>query len=271
MLFSRRERTNDAPVVFGKTDIGKVRSGNEDSCRVIEGKDAPDRVDAIMVVADGMGGHAAGEVASEMTADGVVRLLTSRPADATMPEGGYSQLLGQVLSEVNREVYRAGQKPEYHGMGTTCTVGVLKGSQLYIAHVGDSRAYLMRDRELVQVTRDHGWVAEQLEAGNLTPEEAEHHPYRNVVTRAVGTAAEVQVDTFFESVAPGHRVLLCSDGLHSVVGDSEIAPVLGDGDVEAVCDGLIDLANANGGPDNITVVVAEIGAAGRASGSGRVT
>ena len=263
MLFRRRKRANeatvDAQVVFGATHVGKVRSGNEDSYKVLVGKDAPDGVYAIMVVADGMGGHAAGEVASQMAGDAVVRLLTSRSPDATMPAGEYTQLLGQILSKVNREVYQAGQKAEYWGMGTTCTVAVLKGSHLHVAHVGDSRGYILRQGDLAQVTRDHSWVAEQVEAGNLTPNEAENHPYRNVVTRAIGIDKEVQGDTFVEGVAPGDRVLLCSDGLHSVVGDDDIAELLKDGDAEAVCNGLIELANANGGPDNVTVVVAEIG------------
>ena len=274
MLFQRRKRTKDAtvdaPAVSGKTDVGKVRSGNEDVYRILEGKEAPDGIDAIMVVADGMGGHAAGEVASEMAADGVVRHLTNRPADATKPGGGYSQLLGQILSEVNREVHRAGQKPEYQGMGTTCTVAVLTGDQLHVGHVGDSRGYIMRQGDLRQISKDHGWVAEQVEAGNLTLEQAANHQYRNVVTRAIGTEKEVKVDTLVESVAPGDTVLLCSDGLHSVVGAGDIAEVLKRGDPKAVCNGLVELANANGGPDNITVVVAQIGGQDRTESKDRL-
>jgi protein phosphatase len=221
-----------------------------------------------MVVADGMGGHAAGEVASEMAADGVVRHLTSRPPEATVPGGEYCHLLGQILSEVNREVHRAGQEPEFQGMGTTCTVAVLKDNHLHIAHVGDSRGYIMRAGRLVQITRDHSWVGEQVEAGNLTLEQAANHPQRNVVTRAIGTDEKVKVDTFVESVVPGDTVLLCSDGLHSVVADVDIEAVLKSGDAKSACDRLTALSNANGGLDNITVTVADIGGPDRSDSTG---
>jgi len=243
------------PIVFGATHIGKIRTGNEDSYRVLVGKDAPTEINALMVVADGMGGHASGEVASAMTVDGLTSRLTRHPLESPMTGEDYSHILGQTLNEVNHEVYLAGRNPEHQGMGTTCTAAALKGYQLYIAHVGDSRGYILRSGKLVQITRDHSWVAEH----NLTPEEAEVHPYRNVVTRAIGTNQDVQVDTFVKSVSPGDRVLLCSDGLQSVVDDGEIEATLKTGDVESVCEALIALANANGGPDNITVVVADIG------------
>ena len=270
-----RKRTKqsgvDAPVVFGATHVGKVRPGNEDRCRVLEGKDLPDGIDAIMVVADGMGGHAAGEVASEMTVDGVTRLLISQLPDATIRGKGYPELLGRIIDEVNLEVlHRAEKEPKYKGMGTTCTVGVLKGSELYVGHVGDSRGYILEHRGLVQITKDHSWVAEQVEAGNLTRTEAENHPYRNVVTRAIGIGREVLSDTFVKSVAPGDKVLLCSDGLHSVVGDSEIGEELKSRDAEAACHKLISLANDKGGPDNITVVVAEVGQQDSASTTQRM-
>jgi protein phosphatase len=142
-------------------------------------------------------------------------------------------------------------------MGTTCTMGVLRGLNLHIAHVGDSRAYLLRDHTLSQITKDHGWVAEQVEAGNLTIEEAKDHPYRNVVTRAIGIDKNVQTDTFTVRLQPGDKVLLCSDGLHSMVEDAEIAKLLRNS-VKIASDKLIAIANSNGGSDNITVIAAEI-------------
>lgn len=145
----------------GQTDVGKVRSNNEDCFKVLVGKDAPAGIDAIMVVADGMGGHAAGEVASEMAVNGMVRHLTSQPPEVGIAEGDYSDLLGQMLSKVNRGVFLAGKNPERQGMGTTCTVAVLKGNQLHLAHVGDSRGYILEAGRLVQITRDHSWVAEK--------------------------------------------------------------------------------------------------------------
>ena len=245
--------------VYGQTDVGKIRSNNEDCFKVLVAKDAPDGIDAIMVVADGMGGHAAGEVASAMTVDSVVRHLTTKSPKAANPDGDYSHLLGQILSEVNREVCLAGRNPEHQGMGTTCTAAVVKGNQLHIAHVGDSRGYILGAGKLVQITKDHSWVGEQVEAGNLTLEQAANHPHRNVVTRAIGIDEDVQAYTLVKSVGPGDRVLLCSDGLHSVVGNSDIEAVLRSGDVKSACEELIALANANGGPDNITVTVADIG------------
>ena len=258
------------PIVFGATHIGKIRTGNEDSYRVLVGKDAPTEINALMVVADGMGGHASGEVASAMTVDGLTSRLTRHPLESPMTGEDYSHILGQTLNEVNHEVYLAGRNPEHQGMGTTCTAAALKGYQLYIAHVWDSRGYILRSGKLVQITRDHSWVAEQVEADNLTPEEAEVHPYRNVVTRAIGPNQDVQVDTFVKSVSPGDRVLLCSDGLQSVVDDGEIEATLKTGDVESVCEALIALANANGGPDNITVVVADIGGPEQSTPNGSV-
>ncbi len=248
--------------VYGQTDVGKIRSNNEDCFKVLVAKDAPDGIDAIMVVADGMGGHAAGEVASAMTVDSVVRHLTTKSPKAANPDGDYSHPLGQILREVNREVYLAGRNPEHQGMGTTCTAAVVKGSQLHIAHVGDSRGYILGAGKLVQITKDHSWVGEQVEAGNLTLEQAANHPYRNVVTRAIGIDEDVQAYTLVKSVGPGDRVLLCSDGLHSVVGNSDIEAVLRSGDVKSACEGLIALANANGGTDNITVPVADVDGSG---------
>ncbi|MDP7579255.1 MAG: Stp1/IreP family PP2C-type Ser/Thr phosphatase [SAR202 cluster bacterium] len=244
-------------VACGQTDVGKTRSNNEDCFKVLVGKEAPKSIDALMVVADGMGGHAAGEVASAMTVDGMVRHLTIRALEATTPGEDYSHLLGQILIEVNREVRLAGRNPERRGMGTTCTAAVLKDNQVHVAHVGDSRGYILRGGRLVQITKDHSWVAQQVEEGNLTPEQADNHPYRNVVTRAIGIDENVKIDTLVKSVATGDRVMLCSDGLNSVVGNSEIEATLKSGDVKSACESLIALANANGGPDNITVTVAE--------------
>lgn len=251
-------RNTSLVVVCGQTDVGKIRTNNEDCFKVLVGKEAPDGIDAFMVVADGMGGHAAGEVASAMTVDGMVRHLTIRALEATWPREDYFHLLGQILTDVNREVHLAGRDPERRGMGTTCTAAVLKDNQLHVAHVGDSRGYILGEGRLLQITRDHSWVAEQVEEGNLTPEQADNHPYRNVVTRAIGIDENVKVDTLVKSVATGDRVMLCSDGLNSVVGNSDIEAALKNGDVKSACEGLIALANANGGPDNITVTVAEI-------------
>ena len=253
----KMNKLSDEISVQGKTDVGKMRSNNEDYFEILVGNDAPEFVDAVIVVADGMGGHAAGEVASGMSVKGVMNAIgrfTGREAEGKV----YSGLLGEILVGVNRDVYLEGKKPEFNGMGTTCTAAVIAEGQLHVAHVGDSRCYVSRNGNLTQVTRDHGWVAEQVEAGNLTLEQASVHPYRNVVTRAIGTDEEVLVDTFVEDLSPGDRVLICSDGLHSVVGDEDIEKILNSGPAMFVCDELIQASNARGGPDNITVVIADI-------------
>lgn len=262
MRFQRCKQTKgsniNAIAVLGASHVGKVRSGNEDAYRVQVDKDGPDGINAIMIVADGMGGHAAGEVASEMAAAGMISLINNRQPKPNMHVGEYHHFLGQMLSEINFDIFQSGQNPRYRGMGTTCTAAVLKDNQLHVAHVGDSRGYVLRAGQLAQITRDHSLVGEEVEAGRLTLEEAMYDPRRNIVTRAIGIDEKVTVDTFVEIIAPGDIILLCSDGLNSVVDDYGIAATLKTGDVEASCNGLIELANDNGGPDNTTVVVAEI-------------
>ena len=135
----------------------------------------------------------------------MVTLLTSRSQDETISGGGYSQRFVQILGKINRDVYQAGQKPEYQGMGTTCTVALLTEHQLHVAHVGDSRAYLFNDGELTQITKDHGWIAEQVVVGNLSYEQSTNHPYRNAVTRAIGTDKNVRIDTVVENLEFGKR------------------------------------------------------------------
>ena len=241
--------------IKGKTDVGKVRSNNEDYFEILVGTDAPEGIDAVIAVADGMGGHAAGEVASGMAVNGMMNSVRkSFPKSNTHGET-YAELLGEILVDVNRDIYIEGKKPEFHGMGTTCTAAVIVNSQLHVAHVGDSRCYILRNGNLIQITKDHGWVAEQVEAGNLTAEQASVHPYRNVVTRAIGTDEKVLVDTFVEKLSSGDRILICSDGLHSVVNDAYIEKILNSGSVKSGCDELIHASNSRGGPDNITLVI----------------
>lgn len=243
------------------TDIGKVRDHNEDSFLTLGGKSSPPGVDALLVVADGMGGHAAGEVASQMTVDGIKRLLVSEDLESSGLEGNaFGAFLGKVLEDVNQEVWQAGQDPEKHGMGTTCTLAVIRGDQLFLAHIGDSRAYLLRDGELHQVSTDHSWVEEAVAMGTLTREQARVHPNRNVITRAIGLDQQVKVDTSSMPLANGDLILLCSDGLNSMVSDDEIKRALLDNGPKQVCQALIDSANNAGGHDNTTMAIAVIGA-----------
>jgi protein phosphatase len=258
----RAAQSRDMKVTIkAATDIGKVRDHNEDSFLTLGGKSSPPGFDALLVVADGMGGHAAGEVASQMTVDGIKRMLASEDLESPDLEGNaFGAFLGKVLESVNQEVWEAGQTPEKQGMGTTCTLAAMRGDQLFLAHIGDSRAYLLRDGELHQVSTDHSWVEEAVAMGTLTREEARVHPNRNVITRAIGLDQQVKVDTSSMPLANGDLILLCSDGLNSMIPDDEIKRALLDNGPERVCQALIDAANNAGGHDNTTVAIAAIGA-----------
>ena len=251
-----------------RSDIGMTRSANEDAFCALAGPDAPAGADALLAVADGMGGHKAGEVASEMAIRGLVARL-SRDGVAAQVTGGLVQALQLTIGELNAEIHRAGSRPETRGMGTTLTAAVITGRALTIGHVGDSRAYLLRDGELQQLTQDHSWVAEQVAGGVLTPAEAEVHPWRNILTRAIGVEPGVQVDGMTVEVTKGDLLLVCSDGVHALVRDDEISGLLAGGGPQSSSREIVGLANAKGGIDNITVVVARIDSVNSREGPAR--
>ena len=223
------------------TDTGRKRRHNEDVYVV----DPP-----IFAIADGMGGAKAGEVAAALA------------ADALRGEGGSGEdTLVMLIQEANRRVYeRATEDAAKSGMGTTMTVALLEDGQVRIGHVGDSRAYLIRDGELSQLTDDHSLVGELVRSGKLAPEEADTHPQRSVITRVLGTDPEVDVDTATVETRAGDLFLLCSDGLYSMVGNDRILQLVERyrGDLDAAAKALIAAANKGGGEDNITVVAFEI-------------
>ena len=229
----------------GLTDTGRKRRRNEDAfvCR------AP-----LFAVADGMGGAQAGEVASALAA-AALRERSDREA------GGEGQVV-ELVREANRRVHqRALDDASASGMGTTMTVALfeLAGGTIAIGHVGDSRAYRIRDGRLEQLTEDHSLVAELVRRGRLSPEEAETHPQRSVITRALGTEPDVKVDLFTVEALPGDLFLLCSDGLTTMVPDAELLDLAaGRNDLEAVARALVNAANAAGGEDNVTVVAFEL-------------
>ena len=249
----RRKR---APVsAFGATDVGRVRSANQDDFVVLTGDDAP-LGEALVAVADGMGGHAAGEVASEMSLD----LLVASLKRASAPD---ERALRDAFASANAGVFQAAShNPEYRGMGTTLVVGLVAGGEMIIGNVGDSRMYLLRNNNLERVTRDHSWVGEMVASNMLTEEQAANHPRRNVLTRALGVAASVDVDTSRLPLRRGDRVMLCSDGLHGMVDDKTIARIIGGKSLklERAARDLIELANKAGGTDNITVALARVDA-----------
>jgi protein phosphatase len=225
----------------GRTDPGRVRRRNEDAFVI----DPP-----LFAVADGMGGAQAGEVASRLTA---AAFREYHEADGLPPD----ERLQAIIQEANRRIYeRAHADSGFSGMGTTVTAALLLGGRVTIGHVGDSRAYRIRDGALEQLTDDHSLVGDLMRSGRLTPEEADAHPQRSVITRALGTDPEVDVDTVTVDVRPGDLFLLCSDGLTTMVGDEDIlgilaaAPTLDDAARE-----LVRAANTGGGEDNVTVVL----------------
>jgi PPM family protein phosphatase len=223
------------------TDTGRKRRHNEDVYVV----DPP-----IFAIADGMGGAKAGEVAAALA------------ADALRGEGGSGEdTLVMLIQEANRRVYeRAAEDAAKSGMGTTMTVALFEDGRVRIGHVGDSRAYLIRDGELSQLTDDHSLVGELVRSGKLAPEDAETHPQRSVITRVLGTDPEVDVDTFTIETRSGDLFLLCSDGLYSMVGNDRILELVERNrrDLDAAAKALIAAANKGGGDDNITVVAFEI-------------
>ena len=241
-------------IVNGFTDTGRVRDHNEDSILALEMDQSLVGVDGLLVVADGMGGHAAGEVASEMTISHINEyfcsgLFANQSANEIEPQ------LSTLLQEINSLVASAGQDGDNRGMGTTCTLAVVIGERMYYAHVGDSRAYLFRDKELSQITNDHSWVEEMVRAGIISAAVARTHPSRNMITRAIGLGETVSVDTGSCRLYSGDSVILCSDGLNSMLSDAEIQIIAETSSHDTLCVDLIEAANQAGGHDNISVTV----------------
>jgi len=230
--------------------VGVIRSGNEDNYLMV-----PDR--GIFVVADGMGGHAAGEVASEMAVRHIARELGSLKG---LGDEQVADRMRAAIRAANGAIFqRTLTEHDKRGMGTTVTALVLYEGRYLIGQVGDSRAYLLRDGKLAQVTKDHSYVQEQVDAGYLTPEQARSHPYSNVITRCVGANSEVLPDVYVGSVRQSDVLLLASDGLTGMLEDYQLAEVLERGEMpQNMVDALIAEANRHGGLDNITAIVVRV-------------
>jgi PPM family protein phosphatase len=246
----------------GVTDVGRKRDANEDSFAVV-----PE--DHLFVVADGMGGHAAGEVASRLAVAAIADFIAStrQDADITWPyeydlsipmEG--NRLKTAIRLANQRILDTISQKKDLEGMGTTLVGAMVNGQRAFVGHVGDSRAYLIRDGAITQITSDHSWVNEQVKLGFLSKSDASRHPFRNVVTRALGSRDDVVVDVTEQPLRPGDFLLLCSDGLNTMVDDETIVRTVLDnsGDVDAAAGRLVARANENGGEDNITVILIKV-------------
>ncbi|CAN5819937.1 Stp1/IreP family PP2C-type Ser/Thr phosphatase [soil metagenome] len=228
------------------THVGLIRPENEDSYLCEH---------PLYVVADGLGGHAAGEVASALV---IARLGEVQVADDAAPDAAQQQL-AEAVRDANRRIHQSAiDDPEHAGMGTTVTAAVAVGDTLCLAHVGDSRAYRLRDGELSRVTEDHTPVHRALRAGVITAEEALHHPSRHVLAQAVGLDIDVEVDTPTVELRAGDRVVLCTDGMTDPIPDADIPGLLADVDSpEAAVETLITTALQRGGPDNVTIVVVD--------------
>ena len=257
--------------VFGRTDVGKMREHNEDAFVVadltrgnatlqpeVRSHTVGDR-GTLFMVADGMGGAAAGEIASAMAIEAVLREVTDALAGADRPtEDAFATAIKRATAAANAEIHAfALEHPEFRGMGTTATVAGVLADTVYLAQVGDSRAYLVRGGIAAQITKDQSLMQKLVEAGELTQEEAEQSERRNIILQALGPEPSIKVDLTAQQLRRNDMLVLCSDGLSGQVRTEDIARIVTDeSDLMTACKRLIDLANDAGGPDNITVIVA---------------
>jgi serine/threonine protein phosphatase PrpC len=263
--------------VFGRTDVGRTREHNEDAFVVCDlttdnatlqpevRKHRLGERGTLFMVADGMGGAAAGEIASAMAVEVILGELRGRWIGS--PKRGpdaFAVALKEATEAANSRIHTyAAEHPEHRGMGTTATIAGMLNDKLYVAQVGDSRAYLVRDGVARQITKDQSLIQKLVEAGELTPEEAEMSERRNIILQALGPESHIKVDLTVQQIRSGDLIVLCSDGLSVQIKTEDISRISNEEpDLVALCRKLIDLANANGGPDNITVVTARFDGAG---------
>jgi protein phosphatase len=244
----------------GLTDVGRRRDHNEDAFLV-------DEALGLFIVADGMGGHAGGGTASRLAVETIrtaiarvkanepERLAGAGPDDTSVPD-----LLQRAVEEASAVIHRTAQaEPELAGMGTTVTAALVGGRAAFVAHVGDSRCYLLREGRIYQVSEDHSLVNEQLKAGAISADEAKHSRFRNIITRSVGFEERVQVDVMGLELEARDAIVLCCDGLSNLVDDPEILAIVEESPLDVAPGRLVALANDRGGDDNITVVVVRVG------------
>ncbi len=242
-------------LIYGAaTHTGLVRANNEDHYAIMSHEG---NFPYALILADGMGGHRRGELASQIAVEYVKERL-SQEFQKNLPTEDLSRLLADILEKANIKVYLGSlEDEENRGMGTTLTLGVILPDQLLLAHIGDCRAYLLRDSNLTRLTVDHTLVQEMVDAGSLTPDESTRHPRRNVLTRALGIPEYLQPDLLTVPVQHGDRLLLCSDGLHGYIDEEDIKTLLRKDKTPAIlAENLIQLALDAGGEDNVTVLAA---------------
>ena len=237
---------------YCQTDVGLKRNSNQDFVYASDQKVG--RLPSLLIVADGMGGHAAGDLASRVCVETAVSSIEGSGQTETIP------ILAEAVQKANRAVLKkAAEKPEYAGMGTTIVAAVIDGNTLYVANVGDSRLYLIDDDRIDQITLDHSLVAEMVRSGRISPEQMRNHPEKNIITRVVGGEENVEVDFFDVGLHKGDVVLLCSDGLTNMVEDEQIFRIVRrEKTLRDAGQKLISAANSAGGRDNISVVLARL-------------
>lgn len=237
--------------IVAKTDKGNVRDSNQDAYAVGEFSDEV----VWSVVCDGMGGAAGGNIASALA----VKVISDKISAAyreQMRDSSIKNMLDSALTAANIEVFDfAEAQPDLRGMGTTVVCAIVRDNQAYIAHAGDSRAYVINNGTIRQITTDHSMVQDLLTRGKITPEEAEHHPNKNIITRAVGVNKAIEIDFEQIDLEDDDTLLICTDGLSNYVSNNEMLELMSDGKHYAFADRLVKKANDNGGGDNITVVV----------------
>ncbi len=256
--------------IGARSDIGRRKDRNEDNYGVFR-EDTPNLKlfdeGTLLVVADGLGGHVGGEIASKLAVSVFADMLKEERPDEEQTDNpeeackNLQALFRDFLSRANANIYRTNQDLVKQGkpMGTTLAAALVEPKRVHVINVGDSRCYHIRNNEIISRSQDHSWVDEQVKMGNMTKEKAKADRRRNLVTRCIGTHPEVDADTYLWHVVPGDRLLLCTDGLVNMVDDAAICNVFEKGGTaQDVADKLVDLANENGGKDNITVIVAEI-------------
>lgn len=248
---------------FGLSDVGRKREKNEDSffaCNDL----------GLYMVADGMGGHLGGDIASKLaviTVEETIRALEADPditlqGDKAIPikVGEYQGYLRYAIRLASRRIYeKSNAEPALHGMGTTTVALLYRNNKVYIANVGDSRAYRIRGDRINQVTKDHSLVGEQIRAGILSEDDARVHRLKNIITRSVGFQDDVDADIDIRIIREGDRFLLCSDGLSNLVQNNEMRDIVATNNLETACHRLVDIANERGGDDNVTVLLVEVG------------
>lgn len=238
-----------------KTDAGRIRDNNQDAYYIPSDNSKP-----LFIIADGMGGHKAGEIASKLAIDIISQNFNNLLDIENINEDGIKNNISKSFNEANEKIYKKAMKEEEcSGMGTTVTLAYISDKNLYIGHVGDSRAYTFNKASLLQITEDHSLVEELIKNGSISKEEAKHHPQRNIITRAVGTSTEIDVDILVLPKDTVEVLLLCTDGLTSMLEDDEIENVLINSEnMQMACEDLVKYSNDKGGYDNITVLALKL-------------